>query len=174
MSNESLANKIITITSIIIFVFLTWLIYFKNPAQTNSEWINYLPHLNASLNSLTTIFLILGLVKIKSGRIKEHKVMMYLATFTSFLFLVSYVTYHHFHGDTKFTQEGVIRIIYFFILITHILLSIVQVPLILSTHYLAHTQNFIKHKKIAKWTFPIWLYVSITGVLIFFFLNFLN
>jgi len=174
MNNEQLINKIIGLLSIIIFAFLTWLIYFKNPAQTESNWVNYLPHVNASLNTLTAIFLTIGLIKIKSGKIKEHKIMMYSATFTSFLFLISYVVYHHFHGDTKFNQFGMIRYVYFFILITHILLSIIQVPLILSTHYLAFTQNFTKHKAVARWTFPIWMYVSITGVLIFFFLNFLN
>jgi putative membrane protein len=99
---------------------------------------------------------------------------MLLATFTSALFLVSYIAYHHFHGDSKFLAQGWIRPVYFTILISHILLSVVQVPLILTTLYLAYSKNFVKHKKIAKITFPIWLYVSVTGVLIFIILKWFN
>ena len=99
---------------------------------------------------------------------------MFSATFTSALFLVSYITYHHFHGDTKFVAVGTIRPIYFGILISHILLSAIQVPLILSTLYLALTRKFVKHKKIARITFPIWLYVSVTGVVIFIMLSQFN
>jgi putative membrane protein len=99
---------------------------------------------------------------------------MYAATITSALFLLGYISYHHFHGDTKFIATGAIRPLYFGVLISHILLSATQVPLILSTLYFALTQQFVKHKKTAKITFPIWLYVSVTGVIIFIFLKYFN
>jgi putative membrane protein len=162
--------------SFAILAFLTWLIYFKPGADLSGEisWVNSLPALNALLNSLTSIFLVTGLIFIKKNKIDWHKRAMFAATGTSALFLISYITYHHFHGDTKFVAIGLIRPIYFGVLISHILLSVVQVPLILSTLYLAFTKNFQKHKIVARITFPIWLYVSMTGILIFIFLKFFN
>lgn len=156
--------------------FLIWLIYFRSVAETAGEgrWVELLPVVNVFLNTLTSISLISGFVFIKKNHINLHKKAMLTATFTSALFLISYVTYHHFHGDTKFQAMGLIRPVYFGILITHILLSAVQVPLILATLYLALTKKFVKHKKLAKITFPVWLYVSITGVLIFIILRWFN
>lgn len=174
-SNDKFVFVIIGALSFIVLSFLIWLIYFK--AGTNSEagtWIDSLPAVNASFNTLTSLFLIVGYVLIRHNNIEWHKRFMFAATFTSALFLVGYVLYHNFHGDTKFIATGTIRPVYFFILISHILLSAIQVPLILSTLYLALTKKFAKHKKVAKITFPIWLYVSVTGVVVFFFLKFLN
>jgi len=161
--------------SALVIGFLFWLIYFKESAGVESNtWVYYLPSVNALLNSITATFLVLGYVFIKRNRITTHRNFMLAATLTSALFLISYITYHHYKGDTIFTAEGLIRPIYFFILISHILLSIVQVPLILSTLYLAASKNYVKHRKIAKITFPIWLYVSVTGVLIFIILKLFN
>lgn len=176
LNSDKKVFVIIGILSSIILAFLTWLIYFKTGADLEGEmpWVNSLPALNALLNSLTSIFLVTGLIFIKKNRIDWHKRAMLAATGTSAFFLISYITYHHFHGDTKFVAVGLIRPIYFGILISHILLSVVQVPLILSTLYLAFTKNFQKHKLIARITFPIWLYVSMTGILIFIFLKFYN
>jgi putative membrane protein len=174
-SNDKFVFAIIAALSFIVLSFLIWLIYFKQGSMPEGgTWINLLPALNASLNTLTSLFLIVGYVLIKRNNIEWHKRFMYAATFTSALFLVGYILYHNFHGDTKFIALGPIRTIYFLILISHILLSAVQVPLILSTLYLAITKKFVKHKKVAKITFPIWLYVSVTGVVVFFFLKFLN
>ena len=175
-SSDKKVFGVIGILSLTILAFLTWLIYFKPGADLSGElsWVNSLPALNAFLNSLTSIFLVVGLTFIKKNKINWHKRAMFAATGTSALFLVSYITYHHFHGDTKFLSTGLIRPIYFGILISHILLSAIQVPLILSTLYLALTKNFAKHKKFARVTFPIWLYVSITGILIFILLKFFN
>lgn len=168
MNSEKTVFGIIGILSAAVIGFLFWLIYFKTGAAVGDNgWVSLLPALNAILNSLTATLLIAGYVLIKKNRIDLHRNFMIAATVTSALFLLSYVTYHHYQGDTKFLGQGIIRPIYFFILITHILLSIVQVPLILSTLYLAAVKNFQRHKKIAKITFPIWLYVSVTGVLIF-------
>ncbi len=155
--------------------FLFWLIYFKTGAEVDSVgWVSNLPGLNALLNAMTATLLISGYVAIKDNNLGLHKVLMISATIMSACFLVSYITYHHYHGDTKFLGTGVIRPIYFSILISHILLSMVQVPLILTTLYLAYVKNFSRHKKFARITFPIWLYVSITGVLIFIILKWFN
>ena len=174
MKSEKLVYKVIIAVSIAIFIFLTWLIYIKPPAEINNNWVQYLPALNAFLNGMTSIFLVLGITLIKNKKVKPHVASMLAATFTSALFLISYITYHHFHGDSKFQGPGFIRYVYFFILISHIVLSAVQVPLILSTLYLAYSEQYAKHRNVERITFPIWLYVSITGVLIFVFLRIFN
>lgn len=175
MKSEKNVFIAIGVLSALIIGFLFWLIYFKDGAGFEAiGWVSYLPAINAMLNTMTAILLINGYWFIKNNQIIAHRNVMIAATITSALFLISYITYHHYKGDTKFLAQGLIRPIYFFILISHILLSIVQVPLILSTLYLAATKNFIKHRKIARITFPIWLYVSVTGVLIFLILSFFN
>ncbi|MEX0609340.1 MAG: DUF420 domain-containing protein [Balneolaceae bacterium] len=152
-------------------LFLFWLIYFKEGAETSLPWVKNLSALNAGLNSLSTIFLLLGFREIKRRNFRKHMQFMLSAFVTSTLFLVSYVVYHHFAGDTPFLGEGFIRYIYFFILITHIVLSVFVVPLALSSFYFSLSGKFNTHKKVSRYTFPIWLYVSVTGVLIFFLLK---
>ncbi|MBC7428317.1 MAG: DUF420 domain-containing protein [Bacteriovorax sp.] len=175
MQSEKSAVGIIGVVSATVIGFLFWLIYFKTGSDVHATgWVSQLPALNALLNTLTAILLVSGYIAIRWKDVTLHKVLMIAATISSACFLVSYITYHNFHGDTKFLATGIIRPVYFGILISHILLSIVQVPLILTTLYLAGVKNFVKHKKIALITFPIWLYVSITGVLIFIILKFFN
>lgn len=175
MSGDKKVFGIIGLLSAIVIGFLFWLIYFKaNATGYDQGWVSSLPALNAFLNTLTSVLLVNGYVLIKRNRIDLHKKAMLAATVTSALFLLSYIAYHHYHGDTKFLGQGLIRPVYFFILISHILLSIVQVPLILSTLYLAFVKNYTRHKKFARITFPIWLYVSVTGVLIFIILKWFN
>ncbi len=165
----------IIILSALVFAFLVWWIYAKETGQThNQTMVDFLPYLNSFLNALTSIFLILGLRAIKSGNKELHKKLMLGAGSLSATFLISYLLYHHYHGDTKFVGVGIIRTAYFVILISHVLLSMAQVPLILFTFFLAFRAKWELHKRIAKITFPIWLYVSITGVVIFIFLKFLN
>ncbi|MGZ3788474.1 MAG: DUF420 domain-containing protein [Bacteriovorax sp.] len=174
-SSDKNIFAIIVFLSFAVLSFLIWLIYFKPVANPEgATWISSLPALNAFLNTITSIFLVTGLVFIKQNKIEWHKRAMLAATFTSALFLLGYISYHHFHGDTKFVATGMVRPIYFSVLISHILLSAVQVPLILSTLYLGLTKKFVKHKKVAKITFPIWLYVSVTGVVIFAMLRWFN
>jgi len=174
-SDEKKVFGFILLVSSLIIAFLFWLIYFKgNTANSYVEWVSFLPALNAFLNTLTATFLVTGHALIKKNRIDAHKKFMLMATVTSAFFLMSYITYHHFHGDSKFLGTGIVRPIYFFILISHILLSVVQVPLILITLYLGLMRKFQKHRKFARVTFPIWLYVSISGVMIFVFLNWFN
>lgn len=176
ISNDRNVFLIIGLLSFSVLAFLVWLIYFKKGQDITGEvsWVNALPALNAFLNALTSIFLIIGLTFIRKNNITWHKRAMFAATGTSGLFLVSYIAYHHFHGDTKFIATGLIRPIYFGILISHVLLSVLQVPLILSTLYLGLAKKFSSHKKVARVTFPIWLYVSITGILIFVLLKWFN
>lgn len=158
--------------SIGIFIFLFWWLYAKESASSQGlTWVQYLPYLNCTLNLLTAVLLCVGLSFIKAGKQKLHRNTMITAGLTSALFLVSYLTYHHFQGDTKFLGQGLIRPIYFFTLISHIVLSMAQVPLILATFTFAFMGRWTTHRKVAKITFPIWLYVSITGVLIFFMLK---
>lgn len=129
--------------------------------------VTILPLLNAIFNSFTFIFLVVALVSIKQKNIKRHRTFIWSAFTSTTLFLVSYVTYHYLTESTSYGGEGIIRYIYFFILITHILLAIAVVPLALFSLVRGLTNNIEKHKKIARWTMPIWLYVSITGVLVY-------
>ncbi len=175
LKSERKSILTIILLSVVVFAFLVWWIYAKETGQTqNQGMVDFLPYLNSFLNALTSIFLVLGLRAIKGGNKELHKKIMLGAGSLSATFLISYLLYHHFHGDTKFLGTGVIKVSYFIILISHVLLSMVQVPLILFTFYLAFKEKWSLHKKVAKITFPIWLYVSITGVVIFIFLKFLN
>lgn len=158
--------------SIVAVLFLFWLIYFKEGAEAPVSWIQDLSAVNAGLNALSTIFLLLAFREIKRRNFQNHMRFNLAAFVTSSLFLVSYVVYHHFVGDTKFMGEGFIRPVYFFILITHIVLSIFVVPLVLASFYFAFSGKFRTHRKVSRYTFPVWLYVSVTGVLVFFMLKF--
>ena len=153
-----------------IAAFLIWLIYFKGKVSA-PDWVGFLPGANATFNSLSALCLVLGYINIRRGNRTVHKRFMLTATFFSAMFLVSYITYHYFHGDSLFPGHGWIRRVYFSILITHIGLSMVALPLILSTLWFGLGSQFRSHKKIARWTFPIWLYVSVTGVVVYFFLK---
>lgn len=126
-----------------------------------------LPALNAILNSTSAILLIVGLIMIRTKQINAHRFCMSSAFVTSSLFLISYLIYHYFHGSKKFPVEGTIKTIYLLILATHTVLAVVVLPFILTTFYRAINNQFMLHKKVARWTYPIWLYVSITGVVIY-------
>jgi len=165
------AIGLIVLISILAFIFLIWLIYYKEITPTTSAWVAQLPALNALLNTTSTILILLGFRAIKRRDFIKHMKLMLTAFITSSLFLISYLVYHNFTGHTPFPGEGWIRPVYFFILITHIILSAFVVPLVLTSFYLAYSGKFKTHRKVSKWTFPVWLYVSVTGVVIFFMLN---
>ena len=129
--------------------------------------ISDLPALNATLNGIAAILLVTGYLFIKQGRRRQHQWCMLGALTTSALFLVSYVTYHLHAGSRPFPGQGPIRVVYFAILITHVILAAVIVPLALLTAVRGLKSQFDKHVKIARWTFPVWLYVSVTGVVIY-------
>ncbi len=170
LSNSGeLARKpvpVIIALSVTIAAFLVWLIYFKGKVAAPS-WVLYLPAANAVFNSLSAICLVFGYVNIRRGNRLIHMRFMVTATVFSALFLLSYITYHYFHGDTKFPGHGAIRPVYFSILISHIGLSVIALPFILGTLWYALRTQFRFHRAVARWTFPIWLYVSVTGVIVY-------
>lgn len=131
--------------------------------------INELPGLNAILNSISTVLIIAGWLLIRAGNRKAHIVCMASALVTSVLFLASYLTYHMAKEGvvTKFTAEGWPRLLYFAILIPHVVLAFVNVPLVAATLIPALRMRFERHKVLARWTLPVWLYVSVTGVLVY-------
>ncbi len=145
---------------------LVWLIYFRE-AQEAAFSLGFLPATNAGLNGLSAIFLVRGMMAIHAGKRELHEACMKLALVFSALFLIAYIFYHTFHGDTLFQGQGLIRPIYFAILISHIVLSILVLPMVFTSFFFALRGSFPAHKKIARITFPIWLYVSVTGVAIF-------
>lgn len=162
----------IAMICISVLSFLTWLIYFRQQgADETTVDVSFLSTLNAVLNSLSACCLALGYLAIRKGERERHIMMMRGAFIFSVLFLISYLIYHSYHGDTPYHREGMIRYFYFFILITHIFLSAVVSPLVLSTLYFAVKGDFTRHKRIAKYTLPIWMYVSVTGVLVYLMLN---
>jgi len=147
--------------------FLLWLLYVHQAsAQFAGHW-TFLPALNALLNGLSAVALCTGLYFIKHGQRQAHRTSMLLAFGFSSLFLVSYIVNHALHGDTRFPGHGAVRALYLSILASHILLSIVALPLVLTTFFFSLSGRFAMHRRIARFTFPIWLYVSITGVIVF-------
>ena len=131
------------------------------------EYIPFLPHLNAVLNTTSALLLLAGFRFIRLGRIQAHRNCQVTAVLTSTLFLISYLTYHYYHGATRFAGQGLVRPLYFTILITHTILAVVIVPLIVVTLYRAARGDFVRHRRLARWTLPLWLYVSVTGVIVY-------
>ena len=129
--------------------------------------VSQLPSVNAALNSLSAILLVGGYLFIKSRNIKAHKACMLSAFASSILFLASYLIYHYQVGSVPFKGQGGIRLVYFTILLTHTILATTVVPLALVTLFRAFKERFDAHRRIARWTFPIWLYVSVTGVIVY-------
>lgn len=129
--------------------------------------LTFLPPIYAGINALTAILLVLAVIQIKKGNRKAHEMLMKSCIGLSALFLVMYVAYHMTSESTPYGGEGPIRYVYFFILFTHILLSIGVIPFVLVTFVRALTQDFERHRKIARITFPIWLYVAVTGVIVY-------
>lgn len=126
-----------------------------------------LPALNACLNATSAVFLLLGYWQIRQKKIAAHRVCMSAAFLTSVLFLLSYLYYHYHHGATKFPGQGALRLVYFAILLTHTVLAVVIVPMILLTLRRALKGEFAQHRRLARWTLPLWLYVSVTGVIVY-------
>lgn len=129
--------------------------------------LRQLPTLNACLNTISAILLIRGYLLIRRRRIEAHKRTMLAAFAVSTLFLVSYLVYHYNVGSVKFQGQGTIRVVYFTILLTHTMLAAVVAPMILVTLWRAWKNQFDRHRKLARYTLPIWLYVSVTGVVVY-------
>ena len=152
-------------------VFLLWLIYARQAPLEFTNRLTFLPALNALLNGLSATAILLGLFFISRRRITAHRHAMLVAFCFSSLFLVSYITNHALHGETHYPVGVGHRSLYLAILASHVLLSVVALPLVLMTFFLALTGRFAVHKRMARFTFPIWLYVSVTGVVVFMMLH---
>ena len=157
-------NKWIWVLSILIPIVVAMLFSVRIPGV---ERIAFLPPTYATINAITAIILILAVIQIKKGNRASHEKLMKSAVALSALFLILYVVYHMTSDSTKFGGDGMIKNVYYFILISHILLSIVIIPFVLITFVRGITSDFEKHKKIAKYTFPLWLYVAISGVIVY-------
>lgn len=131
------------------------------------EFISYLPHINACLNGTSFILLFSGYRFIRAGNVAAHRACQISALIVSLLFLASYLTYHYHHGATRFQGTGIVRPIYLTILMSHTILAVVIVPLVALTFYRAFRNDFARHRRIARITLPLWLYVSITGVIVY-------
>lgn len=153
--------------SIVASLFLFWLVYSHAPTDRAGTQFLFLPALNALLNGLSSVALVIGFGFIRAKNISLHRASMLAAFVFSTLFLVTYITNHALHGDMKFHGVGAIRPVYFTLLISHIGLSVFALPMILITFFLSLSGRFPQHKKLARWTFPIWLYVSVTGVIVY-------
>ena len=162
--NEKKYNRLIWILSIVIPIAVAALFGIRIPGV---ERLGFLPPIYAGINALTALILITAVVQIKKGNRKNHENLMKFAIFLSVLFLVFYIVYHMTSDSTKFGGEGFIKYVYYFILISHILLSILVIPFVLFTYLRGVSGQFEQHKKIARYTFPLWLYVAITGVIVF-------
>jgi len=133
----------------------------------NVEPLTFLPPIYASINGLTAVVLIAAVIAIKKGNKKLHEQLNTFAIGCSLVFLLLYIAYHMTSNSTKFGGEGIIKFVYYFILVTHIILSIIVIPFVLTTYMRAKLGKFPAHKKIAKITFPLWLYVAVTGVVVY-------
>jgi len=164
VSDEKKYNKLIVILSVAIPIVVAVLFGVKIP---NVEPLTFLPPIYASINALTAFILVLAFWAITNKKIKLHQRLMQTAMMLSVVFLAMYVAYHMTSDSTKYGGEGILKYVYYIILITHIILSIIVIPFVLITYVRAIIQNFEKHKKIARITFPLWLYVAISGVLVY-------
>ena len=168
MSKEKKYNKLILIISIALPLSVTALFGINlKDLGFDVQPLSFLPPIYASINGLTAILLIAAVIAIKKGNKKLHETLMKTCLGLSFLFLSMYIAYHMTSDSTPFGGEGITKTIYLVILLTHIILSIVIIPLVLITTVRALTEQFDKHKKIAKPTFFLWLYVAVTGVVVY-------
>ena len=148
-------------------LFLFWLIYVHPAADAASTRLTFLPALNALLNGLSATALLIGFTFIRGHRIAAHRAAMLTAFAFSSLFLISYIANYALHGESHYPGHSLVRTVYLILLASHVLLSVVALPLILITFFFSLTGRIPLHRKVARWTFPIWLYVSITGVIVY-------
>jgi len=163
-TKEKQYNRIITVLSVVIPLAVAALFGVKIP---NVEPLSFLPPIYATINGITAIILVLAVMAIKKGNRKLHEQLNTSAIVASLLFLILYIAYHMTSDSTVFGGEGNIKYVYYFILITHIVLSIAVIPFVLITYVRARLGKFDAHKKIARFTFPLWLYVAVSGVVVY-------
>jgi putative membrane protein len=165
-SNQKAIATILTISGVAT-LFLLWLIYLHPAADASGLHLRFLPALNALLNGLSATALLTGYVFVRQHRIAAHRTSMLTAFAFSSIFLVSYIVNHALHGESHFPGHGAIRTVYLSILLSHVLLSVVALPMVLTTFFFSLSGRIPQHRKIARYTFPIWLYVSVTGVVVY-------
>jgi putative membrane protein len=163
MEEKEPYKKLIVAVSILIPLVVAVLFGVKIPGYD----LSFLPPIYASINGLTAVLLIAAVFAIKRGQRHVHELLMKLCIGLSAAFLVMYVLYHMTSDSTPYGGEGALRYFYFFILISHIILSIAVIPMVLFTFFRALNEDFIRHKALAKYTFPVWLYVAVTGVIVY-------
>ena len=161
----------IAVVSALAVGFLAWLLVLRRANATSGLDLRFMPAVNASLNALSAALLVSGWIAIRRGARRIHPYLMISAFASSALFFIGYIAYHYVHGDTHFQGTGAVRIVYLAILASHVLLSMAIVPGALAALYFAATASFRRHRRIARVLLPIWLYVSVTGVVIFFMLR---
>jgi putative membrane protein len=157
----------IVAVSAVAIAFLLWLLYVHEAPPEFADRLRFLPLLNAILNGSSALALVVGFSFIKGRKITAHRNAMIVAFVFSSVFLLSYITHHALHGDTRYPGHSALRTVYLLVLASHVLLSVVALPIVLTTFFFALTTRFPQHKKLARFTFPIWLYVSVTGVLVY-------
>ena len=145
-------------------LFLFWLIYVHPAAAASSDYA-FLPALNAIFNGLAATALLIGFTFIRARRIAAHRAAMITAFTFSTLFLISYILHHALHGDVRYPVHAAFRTFYLSLLASHIILAVIALPMVLATFFFSLTGRFPQHRRIARWTFPLWLYVSVTGVI---------
>jgi putative membrane protein len=171
-SSEKSIFRIVLSISVLVFVLVIILNKRIIPVPDNIPTFAYfLPKLNAIINGTCFILLLISFYFVKQKQYNIHKRINITAFFLSALFLISYVTYHYLVPETKYGEDGLMKNIYYFILVTHIILAALVLPLILLSFYYGLNDNRVKHKKIVKWSFPIWVYVTFTGVLVYLLLS---
>lgn len=164
-SSSRFAIAAILGVSAVATVFLFWLIYLHPAGDAAQTRYGFLPALNAILNGLSAVALLVGYVHIRAGREQAHRASMLTAFGFSTLFLVGYILHHALHGDVRYPVAAAFRTLYLSLLASHILLATIALPLVLTTFFFALTSRYAVHRKVARWTFPLWLYVSVTGVI---------
>ncbi|MEJ6980796.1 DUF420 domain-containing protein [Pedobacter sp. P351] len=169
--NDKLVVRLITAVSIVVFlvvlVLQSHVITIFPQGTTVPSWVFFLPKLNAIINGTCSVLLLISLYQIKGGNIQTHKILNITTFILSSLFLVSYIIFHATGIRTTYGGVGVVRYIYYFILITHIILAALVLPVVLLSFYSGLKLNVGKHKKLVRWSFPIWLYVTVTGVIVY-------
>ena len=161
-------NAVVSAASLLL---LGWLLVVRRGAGTGGADLRFLPAVNASLNATAALLLFAGWVAIRRGSMRVHRVLMVGAFVASSLFLACYLAYHAVHGDTRYAGTGAVRVAYLAVLATHVVLSSAVVPLALTAFWFALRREFRRHRRVTRVLWPIWMYVSVTGVVIFFMLR---
>lgn len=159
------------VISVVALSVLSYLLLIRHGSGGDGTALAFMPAVNATFNGMAAVLLVLAVLAIKKKRVARHQALMLSAFASSAFFLVGYLAYHYVHGDTKYPGHGGMRVAYLLLLASHVILSIPVVPMCFAAFYFAFQRRFTTHKKITKVLFPIWLYVSVTGVLVFFMLR---